>query len=159
MKYLNRDYKDVQELKRHFLKLVKQYHPDISKEENATEIMKIINNEYEIMIKLVGAKEKTKDSKVYTEIPKEFTDLINNLMKMEGLDIEIIGSWVWVGGNTYENKEQLKALGFRYQRKSKQWYKGKFDDKYKKTRATSMEYKRNKYGSLGMKSEGIGQLA
>ena len=52
----------------------------------------------------------------------EYADLINQLLHIPGLIIELCGSWLWVTGKTYEAREQLKALGFRFSRKKQAWY-------------------------------------
>ena len=44
------------------------------------------------------------------------------LAGLEGLAVEICGSWVWVGGNTKQYKDVLKAAGYRWGRQKAKWY-------------------------------------
>lgn len=53
---------------------------------------------------------------------------MNDLVKLRneivnlGLSAEIIGNWLWVGGNTYPLKDKLNSLGFRFSKNKQQWY-------------------------------------
>ena len=53
---------------------------------------------------------------------KALMDTIVQLKQLEGLNIDLLGSWLWIGGNTKANKEALKALGCRWASKKKLWY-------------------------------------
>ena len=49
-------------------------------------------------------------------------ELIEALNETDGVTAELIGTWLWVTGNTKEHKETLKALGFRWSGKKQAWY-------------------------------------
>lgn len=70
---------------------------------------------------------KNHEGKTYQKAPKEspedFRKLIGALLEMEGVTVEVCGTWLWVTGNTKANKEALKAVGFRWAAKKKAWYK------------------------------------
>ena len=53
--------------------------------------------------------------------PEEFRQIIDLLMKLEGIEVELCGSWLWIGGNTKEHKDALKAAGCRWCSKKKLW--------------------------------------
>ena len=53
---------------------------------------------------------------------KALMNTIVQLKQLEGLNIDLLGSWLWIGGKTKENKEALKALGCRWASKKKLWY-------------------------------------
>lgn len=57
------------------------------------------------------------------ETPQEFQWLIAVLLKLDGIEIKIIGCFVWITGDTKPHKERLKALGFRWHSKKHCWYK------------------------------------
>lgn len=118
-KYLNKDYKTVEELKNHYRELSKKYHPDLNPE--GLEIMKKINNEYEALFNIINTTEET---------AKEFIDIISNIINLD-ITIEIIGSWIWVSGNTFSCKDTLKENGFKWASKKKMWYFNP-DKNYKK---------------------------
>jgi len=44
------------------------------------------------------------------------------LKKVAGLTLHLVGSWLWIGGETKANKETLKACGCRWARKKQMWY-------------------------------------
>lgn len=49
-------------------------------------------------------------------------ELIEALNETDGVTAELIGTWLWVTGNTKEHKEILKSLGFRWSGKKQAWY-------------------------------------
>ena len=40
---------------------------------------------------------------------------------MDGLEIELCGRWLWIGGETMKHKEELKACGCRWSSTKKLW--------------------------------------
>lgn len=38
------------------------------------------------------------------------------------LSVEVVGSWLWLSGDTKPYKEALKAAGFRWAPKKQRWY-------------------------------------
>lgn len=123
MKYLN-GIKTLEELKKAYYKLAMKMHPDRGGD---VEEMKILNNEYDTWFAKVSHIHTNKDGEKYTkktnEKPQEFKDIIDELMKMNGITIEVIGSFVWVSGDTKPHKDKLKELKFRWHSKKKNWYK------------------------------------
>jgi len=126
----------LEELKKQYRELALKHHPDMG---GNTETMKAINNEYDKLFPKLKDVHQTKDGTTYTakqgtaETPEYFKDLINELMKMDGIIIEIIGCFVWVTGNTKPNKDRLKALKFQWRSKKTAWYL-KPEDYRKKSR-------------------------
>lgn len=100
MRYLNENIKTLEELKKAYHRLCLKLHPDVG---GSDEEMKILNADY--------------------ETPQEFQWLIAELLKLDGIEIEIIGCFVWITGDTKPHKERLKALGFRWHSKKRCWYK------------------------------------
>lgn len=52
----------------------------------------------------------------------EFAEILAVLMGLKGLEIEICGNWLWIGGDTKENKDALKGAGCKWASKKKLWY-------------------------------------
>lgn len=110
----------LEELKKHYRKLVFMHHPD---KNGDAEKMKAVNNEYDKLFKILKDVHQTKDGETYTakqtstETADQFKDLINELMKMDDIEIEIIGCFVWVTGNTRTYKDKLKELKFQWHSK------------------------------------------
>ena len=124
MRYLNENIRTLEKLKKVYHRLCLKLHPDVG---GSDEEMKILNAEYETLFERVKNIHVNKDGETYEretdETPEEFQWLIAELLKLDGIEIEIIGCFVWVSGNTKPHKEHLKALGFRWHGKKKCWYK------------------------------------
>lgn len=123
MKYFT-NCKTLEQLKAEYKKLALKNHPDCGGNE---ETMKAINKEYDEVFPRLKNIHTNKDGEQYekenTETAEEFKDLITALMKMQGVIAEIIGSFVWVSGDTRPHKEELKKLGFKWHSKKFCWYK------------------------------------
>lgn len=111
----------IEELKKEYKKLARMYHHDLNKALDGTEF-KEINNEYEHMFNNIKSGNSAEAKKVTEEKPEEFTTIINTLIKYNDLIIDVIGSWIWVYGNTYPIKDIIKELGFRWASAKKKWY-------------------------------------
>ena len=113
---------NLEELKKQYKKLAFENHPDRGGNE---EVMKIINNEYDQLFNELKSNE---------ELKSNYRSLIDGLLNIENIDIEIIGTWVWVTGDTRPVKELLDDLGFNWARKKKAWYwhEGQYRKKHKK---------------------------
>lgn len=140
----------LEELKKEYKRLVLINHPDRGGDE---ETMKAINAEYDEMFKIVGHVHKNKEGEKYTkettETPEQFKEIIEKLIRMSGVEIEVIGSFIWLSGNTKEHKEEIKALGFRWHSNKKMWYKS--PEGYRKfgKKKYSMDEIRSMYGTSG----------
>ena len=113
----------IEDLKKQYKKLVFANHPDKGGDE---EIMKAINNEYEKLFgqykNLRRGKSGEKYEKETTEVAAEFMGIIEKLIHMQGIVIEIIGTFVWVSGDTKNYKDELKSMKFRWNGTKKSWY-------------------------------------
>lgn len=151
-----KDVNTVAELKQQYKKLILKHHPDVVGGSN--EDMKIINAEYEYLFKHVVTDE---DVKIHHDINDGYREMLEKFIHLEGLEIEICGSWLWLGGNTYAHRETLKKLGCRYSAKKYKWYyyngiekqKAKFKGHY------SMAQIRNRFGSMEVQAEETKKIA
>lgn len=122
-----------------------KYHPD--KNQAGAEMMKLINEAFEVLKEFSGNIEHESEEN-YSE---SLNHALNAIIDLVGLEIEICGAWVWVSGNTYAHKTTLKAAGFRYASKKKNWYFRPEDWKSRSRGTLDMEDIRNKYGSTAPK--------
>ncbi|QEL88600.1 molecular chaperone DnaJ [Bacillus mycoides] len=107
----------LEDLKKQYKKLAKKHHPDLGgKHEDFIEL----KNEYDKLFEKLNTK---------TETSGAYQNIIDELIKYD-LEIEIIGTWVWVTGNTYSLKKELKELGFKWASKKRAWYW--YEGEYKK---------------------------
>ena len=106
MKYFN-NITSLDELKKAYRRLAMKHHPDCGGSE---EIMKQINAEHDALFETLKASHnKTADEyHQTTETAEEFRDIITALLKLDGLEIELCGSWLWIGGTPGNTRTRLK---------------------------------------------------
>ena len=113
---------------------------------------KFINAEFDAHVEAVKNVHVSMAGKVYTkepaDDPKEFKEIIEALLKVDGLTIEQCGTWLWIGGNTKANKAMLKAAGFNFSGKKKMWFKKPEGTGYRKSKGWDMKKIRDTYGSI-----------
>ena len=80
------------------------------------------------------------------ETAKEYSDIINAIIHMDGIIIEIVGSWVWLEGNTFPYREEIKAAGFWYSKSKKAWYHTGEKEHNKRKGHYTMQQIKEKYG-------------
>jgi len=142
----------LEELKAQYRKLAMQHHPDRGGD---TETMKAINAEYDRLFPLLKDTHKTKDGETYTarqatsETAEHFKAIIDQLMRMDGITIEVIGCFVWVTGDTKPHKDQLKGLGFKWHTKKIAWYLAPEDYRKRSRKDYALDEIRDMYGTSG----------
>ena len=133
----------LEELRKEYKRLVKANHPDNG---GSVETIKIINVEYEICFKVLEKADSVSSNKYNMEEDAMIRAIINAIINLN-VEIEICGSWVWVSGNTYGCKDDLKANGFHWASKKKMWYWHNPEEQTRSNGKTSMNDIRMKYGS------------
>lgn len=136
--------KTKQELRVKYRELCKQYHPDVNHNTDGTE-MKEINAEYDDLIKVLPS-EKTSESTT-NNAPDIYRVIIEKIISIPDIQIEIIGSWLWVTGKTYEYREIFKSFGMRYSKAKKAWYYNGWNAEYHRGHHKNLDEIREKYGS------------
>ena len=163
MKYF-KNVSTLEELRKQYKELLKKHHPD--NVNGSTEATQEINAEYDQLFKMLKDKHesKTADSKDgnaktdFNNMKYNFTEdiklreMLNKIIGFDGITIEIISNWIWISGNTYNYKNELKKSGFKWASQKKMWY-WKSEIYQKKSRKTlSMNDIRNYYGSVKIQS-------
>lgn len=120
MKYFE-NITSLDELKKVYRRLAMQHHPDRG---GSTEIMKEINREHDALFETLKTQHNAKADQYHktTETPEEFRNIIEVLLKLDGLEVELCGAWLWIGGNTKKHKSELKKAGCRWSNNKKLWY-------------------------------------
>lgn len=160
-----KDCKTIEDVKRVYKTLAVKYHPDFNRDTDTTDTMQEINNEYETafnIFKDIHAAQNG-DTDAYeatetTETPDMFKDIINSLIHCDGVQIDIVGSWVWLTGNTFIHKDVIKSLGFKWASKKKAWYWHTDECKSTHSKMTLDEIK-TKYGCQNVKTHAQPKLA
>ena len=133
----------LEELKKEYKKLAMKLHPD--RPTGNEELFKEMSSEYDTLFKILSTQEKS------SETSTEYKDIINAIMNLN-VDIEIIGTWIWITGDTKPVKETLKENGFRWAKNKKAWYWHNGDYKKVSHKKMEMDDIRNLYGSQKIKS-------
>ena len=152
----------IEELKAQFRKLAMAHHPDRG---GRKEDMQEINNEYSLLfeaLKDIHRSTREDGPRTYkaetatTETPEDFIRIVNELFRLDGLEVELCGRWLWIGGNTMVHREALKALGCRWSKGKQKWswhYPEDAAMTYKGKKAWSMDRIRDRFGSDELKPE------
>lgn len=138
----------LEQLKAEYKRLAMRYHPD--RDGGDEETMKAVNAEYDDVFDGLKSWHRNAKGERYekatNEAPHEFRDLIEKLIRIPNITIEIIGSFVWVSGDTKSNKDAIKALGFKWHAKKAMWYLSPPGYKRKTRRNMSMDEIRDSFG-------------
>lgn len=163
-----KDVNTLEELRKQYKELLKKYHPD--NPQGSTEATQEINSEYDNLFKLLKNRHEHKadnandNNNSYDNMKYDFTEdiklseVLQHIIILEGINIEIIGSWIWVDGNTYEHKDTFKTLGFRWAKEKKKWYFHTEAFRKRSKRKLSMDDIRDYYGSTEVKTESTKRL-
>lgn len=154
--------KCIEDLKRQYFALAKKYHSDIHGGND--EKMKSLNGEYSKLYEIYKDIHKSirEDSpeEYYTaktptnEVPADFINIVKFLLSLKGLEVELCGRWLWIGGDTMTHKELLKEMGCKWSPKKKLWswhYDG--DAAGYRKKGTDMGRIRSMYGSMAFKTD------
>ena len=138
----------INEAKKVYKTLAKKLHPDVGGSE---ESFKLLNAVYNDLI----------EHKIYfsndIKIDIELEKVISLILHFENITIELVGSWIWVSGDTKEIKDKLKELGFKWASKKKMWFYGEM--KRRNHKEQDIEDIKAKYGSETLKSKDKKQIA
>lgn len=168
MAYFN-NINTLEELRKQYSDLLKRHHPD-----NGGDVsdMQEINAEYDRLFKVLKDRHesKTTDSKEnnaktdFDNMKYDFTEdvklreALQQVITFEGINIEIVGCWIWVDGNTYGYKDTLKGIGFKWAREKKKWYFHTETFRKKSRKKLSMDDIRSYYGSTEVEPGGTKRL-
>lgn len=144
--------KNLDELKKAYKAAAMKNHPDMGGD---TATMQAINAEYSARFEVLkrsqneqAAEDTTGRTHATTESAGDFIAIIAALLKLDGLEIELCGRWLWIGGNTREHKDALKAAGCRWSSAKKLWSWHFQEDGQRWHKGTkTMAEIRSKYGS------------
>ncbi|QKF76360.1 hypothetical protein [Arcobacter defluvii] len=137
----------INEAKKIYKQLAKKLHPDVG---GSDELFKMLNSIYTNILE--NGIYFSNEFKFDLEIEK----IISQILHYENILIEVVGSWVWVSGDTREIKEKLKELNFKWASKKKLWFYGEM--KGRNPNEKSMEDIKSKYGFETVKTKEKGKL-
>jgi hypothetical protein len=143
------DCSTIEQIKKRYRELAQKFHPDHG---GTNEEMTIINLQYEQQKGRKFTSTNHETGKTYEQNFDPFDgyrELIDKLINLQGIEIELCGTWLWITGQTKPYKEQLKELGFKFSGKKCAWYWKPGDKKYRKKskKELNLDEIRNLYGS------------
>jgi hypothetical protein len=145
-----KDCQTLDQVKATYKALAKRYHPDVNPNTQAecTKIMQEINAQYEQAVKRNYRAESGDKYDVNVEDAHlSYADIIKELVNIEGIEIEVCGYWLWVGGNTKPHCGLFNRLGFKFSGPKVKWYHAPNIKRGKVRGHYTMEQIRSKYGS------------
>ena len=143
-----REVTGINEAKKVYKTLAKKLHPDVGGSEEEFKLLNAIYNDF-IENKIYFSNE--------FKIDLDLEKIISQILHFENITIELVGSWIWLSGNTKEIKDKLKELGFKWASKKKMWYYGEM--KGKSHGEKSLDEIKDKYGSKTFKKKENEKLA
>lgn len=118
--------KTLEDLKKEYKKLVLKLHPDRNKEKDTTKDFVEMQKQYKEKFEKVKNTFINSKGEYYekenTEAPEEFVEIIDSIINFEGVNVEIIGTWIWLTGETKNYKNEIKEAGFHWSNNKFAWY-------------------------------------
>lgn len=154
-KYFNK-FMDIKELRGLYRSYCLKMHPDKGGDHDTFVEMQ---NEYESVLRIVSGEEKEKafrenrDPHFTFEGESELMEMLKKVMRVQGIIVEVCGSWLWISGNTFPVHEVLKSFGMKYSKKKKSWYFSPYMSTKRKKGMYSMKKIRETFGSVKYESQ------
>lgn len=155
MKKYFENIKNKKELLKAYHQAAKKLHPDNGG--NAEEFKKM-KEEFDRLLKSLpdeGAAEENKKA----DILPEMSTALEKILYLEGIEIEICGSWIWVSGSTYPVKDSLKAAGFKFSGNKKMWYWHTGEYHRRSRKSLDMDEIRERHGSTTVQKKAKAAIA
>ncbi len=151
-KFFTSSISTLEELRKQYKNLLKLHHPDNGGTKEASQA---INNEYEQLFSMLkagythtGTENKEGVKTDWTEQTDEaLREALQKIIHLQGIEIEICGSWIWVSGNTYQHKAEIKAAGYKWSKNKSMWYFHNGEYRRGSRKTYTMDDIRFKYGS------------
>jgi hypothetical protein len=120
----------VDQIKAKYRDLAKEHHPDLG---GNTATMQDVNREYHEALKGFHGRETwnsttKKNSKYYynEQVEQTIMNKINELLglRMDNVEVSLVGFWIWVEGETKPHREKLgtAGAGCRWHPRRQAWY-------------------------------------
>lgn len=74
-------------------------------------------------------------------------EILAKVESMEGVAVEKCGTFLWLSGNTYEHRREIKALGFKWSAGKQKWFLAPKGWHGKRGKGWSMDRIRAEHGS------------
>lgn len=138
------------DIKAEYKRLVKVHHPDVGGD---TATMQEINRQYGEAVEWIARHGEGRDrADAAAEVPEAYAAAVAAVVNLAGVTVELVGSWIWVTGNTYIYREAIKAAGYMWAGKKRAWYWRPAEAACRRGSKMSLDDIREKYGSERIKT-------
>ena len=150
----------IEDVKKLYKKLAHKLHPDCGgSAEEFTKMSAQYEEAFERLKNTFRNVAGEKYQKENTESSTQFKDIIDKIIHFENVKIEIIGTWIWVSGDTKPYKDTLKELHFNWCKNKVAWSFHSEPWKKRTNTKTTLDDIRNLYGSEEVKTQSRLKLA
>lgn len=129
-----------EKVKKAYRELSKKYHPD--RNPAGKHMMVLINEAYKTLKNTTATMKKEYDG----DYSEELSEALKCVQGLENVTIEVVGSWVWISGDTYPHRKIIKDCGFLWASKKKMWYYRPEGSKTRSKGDKSYDEIKDKYG-------------
>jgi hypothetical protein len=110
----------VEDIKSTYRNLARQHHPDLGGD---LETMQLLNAQYHAKLQsITGSKSGEHTYNYNQKIEQDIIDKINELLVLNDVNVDLIGTWIWVRGDTKPHRDRLRKLGCFWHSGRKVWY-------------------------------------
>lgn len=143
--------KEIDDLKKQYHQLAKKYHPDTG---GTKEQFQKLQKEYDAIFKqiLSGSELSAEQKKNEIVLDDAMRAVVDSIISIPDISIELSGKWLWITGNTYPYRKELKLAGLQFAPVKKVWYFA--GTKSAGRGGMDLEEIRSKYGSSQIKPSG-----
>ncbi len=137
-------------LKQAFRKASMKHHPDCGGD---AEIMKLVNEAYEVLNNTDWTIDEQTEANKDVPLTETLKEKLSQVGHFPGIQAEIIGCWLWISGDTYQYKKEIKSAGFKFSGNKKSWYYHETDYRKWSKKPHSMDDIRTMWGSQDLKTK------
>ena len=144
---------NLDELRKEFHRLAFIHHPDKGGD---TKTMQFLNDEYErLSFQLINTNDDFDPARKEweMELSEAIQEKLDKIISLVGIEIELIGNWLWVSGNTFAVRDTLKQEGFYFSHPKTAWYFHQGSYVKKSGVILSMDEMRKLWGQQKIQSE------
>lgn len=156
----------IEALEREHKQLVKSLHPDCNPGTDTTAAFQQMQAEYERKQPLLkdiheAAEGEPETAPASMGFDSRIQAVLDKITGLPEIHIEVVGTWIWIDGNTFPVKEQLKAAGFQWSRNRGKWHAAPCQEKgersgYSKKGFSHLRYK---YGAEDVETRQAAKIA
>jgi len=133
----------------------KRYHPDINPD--GLELMKVINAAYAFLKNNLN-KWSYHQATNETPIDTIIAEMFSKVKHFVNVNAEVCGTWLWLTGETWRYKKELKEYGFKWAPKKRAWYWHSEGYHKRSKRVFDLNEIRATFGSIDLESEKLSAI-